>query len=469
MDYMDELEPLERKELPPPPKLKELIGPSFILLGLGLGSGEIILWPYLSANYGLGIIWAAVIGITFQFFLNMEIERYTIATGESVFVGLARKFGKISPVWFILCTFVPWIWPGITASAATVFAAAFGFAYSKYIGVALLIIMGLLLSAGEIVYKTQEKIQKAIIIAGVPFIFLLTIYFTKSDGWLALSKGLFGIGEGFKFLPRDIPIATFLGALAYAGAGGTLNLAQSLYAKEKGYAMARYSAKLTNILSGKSRQYDLEGFKFDQTPKNLLVFKLWWRRINIEHALVFWATGAITIIMLSLLSYSTVHGLPSIQKGINFVLLESEFFSRNISPLFSSIFLIMIGIMLFGTQFSVLGSTSRIMAENLVVHSQSRFKIQNLPKFFFFFLWLQIAAGAAIFLSGFTEPLNLVITGAVLNAISMFIYSGMILTINHKLLPEALRPSIVRTAVIFAAFVFYGAFSAVTIWQYLTS
>ena len=39
--------------------LKKLIGPSFILLALGLGSGEVILWPYLAANYGLGIIWGA--------------------------------------------------------------------------------------------------------------------------------------------------------------------------------------------------------------------------------------------------------------------------------------------------------------------------------------------------------------------------------------------------------------------------
>ena len=34
--------------------LRKLIGPSFILLGLGLGSGEVILWPFLASNYGMG-------------------------------------------------------------------------------------------------------------------------------------------------------------------------------------------------------------------------------------------------------------------------------------------------------------------------------------------------------------------------------------------------------------------------------
>src|SRR3989344_353271 len=159
---MIKLEPLSNKELPPSLPLRKLIGPSFIILGVGLGSGELILWPYLSSNFGLGIIWAAVLGITFQFFINMEIERYTLATGESIFVGLTRKFGRISPYWFIATTLVPWLWPGIIASSATVLAAALNIGYSKYVGIALLIIIGILFSLGRVVYKTQESIQKTI-------------------------------------------------------------------------------------------------------------------------------------------------------------------------------------------------------------------------------------------------------------------------------------------------------------------
>src|SRR3989344_7245354 len=103
------LEPLGSGELPKPPPFWKLVGPSFIILGVGLGSGELILWPCLSANFGLGIIWAAIVGITLQFFLNMEIARYTIVNGESIFVGFARKFGKFSPYWFIFSTLLPWM------------------------------------------------------------------------------------------------------------------------------------------------------------------------------------------------------------------------------------------------------------------------------------------------------------------------------------------------------------------------
>ncbi len=61
-------------EMPEAPSFRKILGPSFILLGLGLGSGELILWPYLTSNFGMGIIWGAVLGVTLQFVINMEIN-----------------------------------------------------------------------------------------------------------------------------------------------------------------------------------------------------------------------------------------------------------------------------------------------------------------------------------------------------------------------------------------------------------
>jgi hypothetical protein len=462
---MSEFASLEKKDLPKPLSLRKLIGPSFILLGLGLGSGELILWPYLSSNYGLGIIWAAVLGITFQFFLNMEIERYTLITGESVFVGFARKFGKAAPIWFILSTLIPWMWPGIIAASATVFAASFGFEYSPIVAIILLLAIGAIFSVGSVIYKTQERLQKLIIGIGVPFVFILAFIFASPPDWRELAYGLVGKGNGFWFLPAGIPLATFLGAFAYAGAGGNLNLAQSYYIKEKGYGMGKFAGRITSILRGKKEDVRLEGTTFDCTPENVKYFKLWWKRINIEHAIVFWATGAATMIVLSLLAYTTVFGNPEVSTGINFVVLEGQVISQKIHSFLGTAFLLMAGIMLFGTQFSVLGSTARIMAENLVIASQKKFKVENLSKYFFFFLWLQIISGIIIFSIGFTEPLTLVIISAVLNAFTMFVYSGLILSLNRSSLDDKLKPSIIRVGMVSLAFLFYGVFSVFIIYK----
>lgn len=461
------LSPLAKKDMPPPLKLRKLIGPSFIILGVGLGSGELILWPYLASNFGLGIIWAAVLGITFQFFLNMEIERYTLITGESIFVGLTRKYKLFSPVWFIASTFIPWMWPGIIAASATVFAKSLGFKYGGLVGIVLLLVLGAIYSLGSVVYKTQEKVQKGIILVGVPFVFAVTLYFAKVVDWQALAYGLVGIGEGYKFLPLGIPLATFLAAFAYAGAGGNLNLAQSLYIKEKGYGMGKFSGRITNIFKGKREEIKLEGTTFASTPENIARFKLWWKRINVEHALVFWLTGAFTMLMLSLLAYSTVYGNPGAVTSINFVILEASVIAQKTVPFLGTFFLIMAGIMLFGTQFSVYGSNARIMSENLVILNPDKFKINKLPKYFYYFLWIQIIAGIAIFASGFTEPLALVVLGAVFNAFSMFIYSGLVLFLNLSSLEKPLRPSWRRIFFVSFAFIFYGAFSLFTIIRFL--
>ena len=43
--------------------LWQMIGPSIILAGLALGSGEYILWPYITFRSGFVFFWAALLGV----------------------------------------------------------------------------------------------------------------------------------------------------------------------------------------------------------------------------------------------------------------------------------------------------------------------------------------------------------------------------------------------------------------------
>jgi Mn2+/Fe2+ NRAMP family transporter len=446
-------------ELPKSPKLKKMFGPSFVLLGMGLGSGELIIWPYLAANFGLGIIWAAVIGITFQFFINMEIERYTLVTGESVFVGLARKLKTISPIWFILSTIIPWMWPGIVLSSAIVISSVLGFENVRLVAIVMLLLVGLILSLGKVVYKTQERFQKTLIYIGVPFILLLTFYLAKGSDWQSLANGFLGKGEGFWLIPAALPLMTFLGAFAYSGAGGNLNLAQSFYIREKEYGMGKYGGKIKGLLKKNSENFSLEGKTFLINKENLRVFKEWWRKINLEHFLVFWLTGAVTIILLSLLAYVTVYQKTGNLTGINFLFMEAQSIVTATIPTIGTFFLVLVSVMLFSTQLSVMDATSRITSENLIIANQKKFKIKNLSRFYFIFLWIQIILGIIILLVGFKEPLQLVVIGAFLNAVTMLVYSIAVLWLNQKTLAKELRPFWWRKIILLLIIVFLAIFS----------
>jgi hypothetical protein len=450
--------PLLINELPPPPSFRKLLGPSFIILGLGLGSGEVILWPYLTSHYGLGIIWGAVIGITFQFFMNMEIERYALVHGESVFVGLTRKVRFIS-YWFLLSTFLPWIWPGIIASSAKILSYVFGFSNSSYLAIILLIVIGLILSLGPVLYKTVERFQKILILIGVPSIFLLSVILAKSSDWIALSKGVVGIGSDYLFLPGSIAISSFLAALAYAGAGGNLNLAQAFYIKEKGYGMGKYAGRITSLLTGTQEEVSITGSRFEINPENIQTFKAWWKKINTEHFIIFWLTGSITILLLALLSYSTTYNIHPKASDLNFIFQESVAIGKSIFPVAGTFFLLVASLTLFGTQLTVFDATSRILAENTLLASFGRLKEKHFSKIFYIVLWLQILAGIIIFSFGFTQPLQLLIVAATLNAIAMFVHTGLTLWLNLTNLNKALRPSFFRITAMLLAFAFYGSFS----------
>ncbi|MBT3230382.1 Nramp family divalent metal transporter [Candidatus Uhrbacteria bacterium] len=455
-----------KKEFPKALPLKKLIGPSFIILALGLGSGEVILWPYLASNYGLGIAWGAVIGITFQYFMNMEIERYALVKGESVFVGIA-KFWKLAPAWFIFSTFLGFGIPGIIAASAKVFSSIVGFEDHRFVAIGFLVLIGLILSAGKTVYGMMERITKTIILLGVPFVFILVILLTDGADWVALSQGVVGLGEGYRFMPEGIVLATFLGAFAYAGAGGNLNLTQSIYIKEKGYGMGKYAQKISGLFKilKNEKKIDLEGKDFEITPESKKRFNVWWRRVSIEHAIVFWLIGAISILLLMILAYATTYGVEGTAEGINFVIHEGSAIGAVIGPWAGVLFLIVVVIMLFQTQLGVMDSTSRIMAENLAITKIKNGKDANvcLSRIYFGFVWAQIAFGSLLFLLNFSEPKTLIVLGAVINAFAMFVHVGLVTYLNQKALPKFARARLWRKLIMGLIFAFFGFFSIIVI------
>lgn len=453
------------KDLPPAPPLRRLIGPSFIILGLGLGSGEVVLWPYLASQYGMGLIWGAILGLTFQYVMNMEIERYALAYGESIFVGYARKWRWL-PMWFMLSTFIPWMWPGIAAASASLVGHVVGVHQTQYLAIGFLVAMGLILSLGPTLYKTVENLQKLLIVIGVPSIMILSIWLAQPQDWSAVAAGLVGRGDGFWWLPGGLALASFLGALAYAGAGGNLNLAQSFYVKEKGFGMGKYAGRITSLITGKLTDIvSLEGHRFDTTPTNVAIFRRWWRQINIEHFLVFWLTGSITIILLSLLAYTTVYQAGGSVASFEFVIHEAQVIGSRLAPAVGTFFLLVVSLTLFGTQLTVFDAASRIMAENIVLAAPQQLKPYHIRQIYYLVLWSFITVGILVFLGGFTQPLQLIMLAAILNAFAMFVHSGLTLWLNTTALPKLISPSLGRRIALAAACLFYGAFSVFVIWN----
>lgn len=108
--------------------------------------------------------------------------------------------------------------------------------------------------------------------------------------------------------------------------------------------------------------------------------------------------------------------------------------------------------MLFATQLTVLDSTSRIISENIVI-LKNKF---NLSKTYYLILWLQITGSIIIFIIGYSDPLKLLITTAVINALAMFFHIGATWILNRKSLPREIQPNLFRKIILTIIWLFFG-------------
>jgi hypothetical protein len=105
------------------------------------------------------------------------------------------------------------------------------------------------------------------------------------------------------------------------------------------------------------------------------------------------------------------------------------------------------------------------MAENAALAQMKwqKKKTVHLSKIYCSFLWAQIAFGIILFLLGATEPKTLIVLGACLNAMAMFVHTGLVAILNNWHLPKIFRPVLWRKILIGLIFVFFGIFSVVVL------
>lgn len=410
---------------------KELInqiGISVVAIGLGIGSGEFILWPYLSYHWGFGILWGALFGITMQVILNIEIQRYSLTTNKTIVEG-AFDLNKSLGIWFIISTIIGFGWPGFAAGSGYLLFQIFDKTDGSipfWLPVLMLMVAGLIVVSGRDVYKRIEKLLKFIIPLSFVLILIIFLNFFDWELFLSMIKGMFGISEeGYKLIPKGINLAILLGAIVYSGSGGNLLLSQSYYILEKD--------KLSNSFRDNHR------------------FQIF------ENIFIFGGIGLLTILMLSYLSRVLTMPISSILNDISFIPVQSFFIGERLGEIFGSLYLLAGAIALFSVQLGVLDLLGRI--------SQELFKLKfgkNSRQIYSFAIIVQVVLGSLILLTGVNQPFWLIVTGSVFNALAMGVITIVVLILNSKLKEEN-RPSIQIQLLLGVIAAFYISFFVLTL------
>lgn len=446
---------MQYRDIPEPVSLRRVLGPSVILAGIGVGSGEYILWPYISANAGIGFLYLAVVGVTIQYFLNMEIERYTLATGETAIAGFARSW---KPWGVLFCVFavVPNIWPGWGTAGATTFTYLVG-GSPNVIAMIVLISIGVALTTSPIVYKALESAE--FFKVGLTIVFLVIAIFAAigASDWGGLGDNFGNFGT----LPTgDVEVSTLLAGLVFAGAGGANNLVQSNWIREKGFGMGAYIPRIESPITGHPEPAPATGSMMRQDEENINRFNRWFRVASKEQLVSFWAICLFSIIVFSVLAYATVFGKNvSDEANFDFIKGEGNVLKDVVGSWFGTFFWTFGTISLVLVALGVVDYVSRLCADVLKTLHLRENRRWSESKIYASIVWTMCLLGIAVLASGFDQPLVLLVLSACLSGIVMFIYSILLIKLNRVGLPPAIRVRGLRLGVLAFAVLFYGVFA----------
>lgn len=82
---------------------------------------------------------------------------------------------------------------------------------------------------------------------------------------------------------------------------------------------------------------------------------------------------------------------------------------------------------------------------------------------YFAVVWVLVLIGCVIVLVGFGQPLILLVISACVGGLMMFLYSGLLILLNRKVLPKPIRIRAGRTAVLVWPVALFGVLSVLTI------
>ena len=433
-----------------------IIGPGIVAAGVGLASGEFILYPYIASQVGLVFVWAALVGVMTQFFLNMEIERYTLATGETALTGFSR-FWRHWGLLFAIMTYFANLWPGWATSSATMVTYLVG-GNPRYVAIGMLIAIGLILTLAPVVYVMLERMQIVKVAAVGLLILVSAIFVIGAEHWASLPQ----IVTEARIPVSELGFALLLGALAFAGAGGGQNLCQSNWIRDKGFGMGSYVPRITSAVTGEPEAAPSTGYVFEPTAENMARWDRWWRFANREQLSTFVLITFVTITFTSLLAYATVYGQEGLANSIDFVRREGEVLQAEVGTWFGYLFWFIGAFSLFAAATGIVDYTSRLAADVL---RTSYLKNHNESRLYFWLVWGLVVIGILVLLVGVAQPLVLLVISACVGGLMMFVYSALLILLNRRVLVPEIRPGAFRVAMLAWAFVLFGVLSILTIAQ----
>jgi Mn2+/Fe2+ NRAMP family transporter len=449
---------------PPPPTLWQAlwkIGPGIILAGSIVGSGELVLTTSLGADWGFVFLWLILFSCIIKVFVQIELGRYAISSGEPTLTALNSLPGpRVGAHWLV------WWWFFMLLASVFQLGAMVGLVgqamhvafpdvspmvastlnslappladairsrpeHPWSILTALAAIL-LLLSGG---YKRLEWITTALV-AGVTLVTVVAV------GMLAGTDYPVRMGDlqqGFSLAVLALPpaaIAAAFSTFGITGVGASELYSYPYWCLEKGYA--RFTGPRC------------------EKPEWALRARGWLRVMTLD-AWVSCVVFTIATVAFYILGAAVLHRQGLHPKGPDMIVALAEMYVPTFGDWTKVLFMIGAWAVLFKTLYVASAGHARLSTDFLgllgaVKFDDARTRPRWISRFCIFFPTL-----ALILYLAFREPKIMVVIGGYAQAITLPVISGAAVYLRYFRTDKRLAPSIVSDLLLWTAFVLITA------------
>ncbi len=394
------------------------IGPGLILTASIVGSGELIVTPKLAGEAGFKLLWLIVLGCVIKVFVQIELGRYAVATGQTTLQALNTLPG---PRWIV--GWMVWLWlgmfialafqlAGIVGGIAEVFTAA-GIPWDKrLLAVGVGASCAWMLSAGR--YRLVENVSTAMVVAFTG----ATLVAVGSLQWSPYAITTAQVASGFTFsLPKDF--MTAFAAFAVIGVGASELFYYPYWCLEKGYATHVGADNGTAVWAARAKG---------------------WMRIMRLDAWISMVVYTTATVAFYLLGAAVLHakGLKVTDAGLIETLAHMYRESFGSWSLYA--FLVGAFFVLYSTVFAATASNARLAVDGLALFGVLRIDTpEDRARAVRHWVILLPAISVLLFLL-WEKPVTLVFVGSIAQGFLLPFLAAAALYFRHRRTPEPLKP-----------------------------
>jgi len=221
------------------------LGPSFILMGSIVGSGELILTTSFGAVVGFAGFWFIILSCVAKTVIQQELGRYTISSGDTALEAFNRAPGPRRRVSWLVWLWVLWQVPGlltggaILGSTGQILSVAWPILGQAQWAILIAAVNVAILLRGR--YGLLEKTSLFLVISFSAITLFGSIALQYTDRSVPMATVLQGLVADIRPLIAPLALPMVVSAFAATGVSSGELLSYTYWCVEKGYA--RYSGE----------------------------------------------------------------------------------------------------------------------------------------------------------------------------------------------------------------------------------